>query len=141
VVINGSQQQFLVRDTKIGGRSKGSGTRCPPEWWALTPSPSWVPQHDAGVTINGGDVTATGLFVEHFQKDDVVWNGERRQTVFFQNELPYDAPDQTSWSARRRQRLGGLPGGPTRCNATRRGQRGRPGSLGAGERHRIPTRA
>ena len=49
--------------------------------------------------INGGDVTATGLFVGHFQKDDVIWNGERRRTVFFQNELPYDATDQTSWSA------------------------------------------
>ncbi len=52
---------------------------------------------DHGVVVSGDDVTATGLFVEHFQKDNVVWNGERGRTVFFQNELPYDAPDQASW--------------------------------------------
>jgi hypothetical protein len=52
---------------------------------------------DTGVVVNGDDVTATGLFVEHFQKDNVIWNGERGRTVFFQNELPYDAPDQAAW--------------------------------------------
>ncbi len=51
-----------------------------------------------GVVVNGDDVTATGLFVEHFQEYNVIWNGERGRTVFFQNELPYDAPDQASWS-------------------------------------------
>ncbi len=52
---------------------------------------------DNGVVVNGDDVTATGLFVEHFQKYNVIWNGERGRTVFFQNELPYDSPDQASW--------------------------------------------
>jgi hypothetical protein len=52
---------------------------------------------DTGVVVNGDDVTATGLFVEHYQKYNVVWRGERGRTVFFQNELPYDAPDQASW--------------------------------------------
>jgi hypothetical protein len=51
-----------------------------------------------GVIINGDDVTATGLFVEHYQQYNVIWNGERGRTVFFQNELPYDAPDQAAWS-------------------------------------------
>jgi hypothetical protein len=50
-----------------------------------------------GVVVNGDDVTATGLFVEHFQQYNVVWNGERGKTVFFQNELPYDAPNQAAW--------------------------------------------
>ncbi len=50
-----------------------------------------------GVVVNGNDVTATGLFVEHFQQYNVVWNGERGTTVFFQNELPYDAPNQAAW--------------------------------------------
>ena len=50
-----------------------------------------------GVIVNGNDVTATGLFVEHFQQYNVVWNGERGTTVFFQNELPYDAPNQAAW--------------------------------------------
>ena len=52
---------------------------------------------DHGVVVNGDDVTATGLFVEHFQKENVIWAGERGRTVFFQNELPYDAPDQAAW--------------------------------------------
>ncbi|MBT2502413.1 adenylyl cyclase [Curtobacterium sp. ISL-83] len=50
-----------------------------------------------GVVVNGDDVTATGLFVEHYQQYNVVWNGERGRTVFFQNELPYDAPNQAAW--------------------------------------------
>jgi hypothetical protein len=52
---------------------------------------------DTGVVVNGDDVTATGLFVEHYQKYNVVWNGEGGRTVFFQNELPYDAPNQAAW--------------------------------------------
>jgi hypothetical protein len=52
---------------------------------------------DTGVIVNGDDVTATGLFVEHYQRYDVIWNGERGRTVFFQNEMPYDPPDQASW--------------------------------------------
>jgi hypothetical protein len=52
---------------------------------------------DTGVVVNGDDVTATGLFVEHYQKYNVIWNGENGRTVFFQNELPYDAPDQAAW--------------------------------------------
>jgi hypothetical protein len=50
-----------------------------------------------GVVVNGDDVTATGLFVEHYQKFDVVWNGERGETIFFQNEMPYDPPSQAAW--------------------------------------------
>ncbi|QLG10642.1 adenylyl cyclase [Deinococcus sp. D7000] len=52
---------------------------------------------DHGVIVNGDDVTATGLFVEHYQKDQLIWNGERGQVVLFQNEMPYDAPSQAAW--------------------------------------------
>jgi hypothetical protein len=51
-----------------------------------------------GVVVNGDDVTATGLFVEHFQTYNTVWNGERGTTVLYQNELPYDPPTQADWS-------------------------------------------
>ncbi|MFK0171879.1 coagulation factor 5/8 type domain-containing protein [Streptomyces sp. NPDC090306] len=51
---------------------------------------------DYGIVVNGDDVLATGLFVEHFNKYDVQWNGERGRTVFFQNEKAYDAPDQAA---------------------------------------------
>ncbi|MFD9096677.1 coagulation factor 5/8 type domain-containing protein [Streptomyces collinus] len=51
---------------------------------------------DYGVVVNGDDVLCTGLFVEHFNKYDVQWNGERGRTVFFQNEKAYDAPNQAA---------------------------------------------
>ena len=51
-----------------------------------------------GVVVNGDDVTATGLFVEHFQTFNTVWNGERGTTVLYQNELPYDPPTQADWT-------------------------------------------
>lgn len=50
-----------------------------------------------GVVVNGNDVTATGLFVEHFQRYNTVWNGERGTTILYQNELPYDPPTQADW--------------------------------------------
>ncbi|WP_295815389.1 adenylyl cyclase [uncultured Deinococcus sp.] len=52
---------------------------------------------DQGVVVNGDDVTATGLFVEHYQKYQTVWNGERGKTIMFQNEMPYDPPNQAAW--------------------------------------------
>jgi hypothetical protein len=52
---------------------------------------------DNGLVVNGDDVTAYGLFVEHYQKAQVVWNGERGRTYFFQNEMPYDPPSQAAW--------------------------------------------
>ncbi|MFI8966892.1 discoidin domain-containing protein [Streptomyces sp. NPDC053493] len=51
---------------------------------------------DYGVRVYGDDVLATGLFVEHFNKYDVEWFGERGRTVFFQNEKAYDAPNQAA---------------------------------------------
>jgi hypothetical protein len=52
---------------------------------------------DTGLVVNGSNVTAYGLFVEHFQKTQVLWNGNGGRTYFFQNEMPYDPPDQASW--------------------------------------------
>ncbi|MGW2763521.1 discoidin domain-containing protein [Streptomyces sp. NPDC001275] len=48
---------------------------------------------DYGLRVNGNDVLATGLFVEHYNKYDVYWNGERGRTIFFQNEKAYDVPN------------------------------------------------
>ncbi|MEU1292741.1 discoidin domain-containing protein [Streptomyces sp. NPDC005840] len=48
---------------------------------------------DYGLKVNGNDVLATGLFVEHFNKYDVLWSGERGRTIFYQNEKAYDAPN------------------------------------------------
>jgi hypothetical protein len=50
-----------------------------------------------GLVVNGNNVTIYGLFVEHYQQYNVVWNGQGGRTYFFQNELPYDPPNQASW--------------------------------------------
>ncbi len=52
---------------------------------------------DTGVIVNGDNVTAYGLFVEHFQKTEVIWNGNGGRVIFFQNEMPYDPPSQAAW--------------------------------------------
>ncbi len=52
---------------------------------------------DTGVIVNGDHVSAYGLFVEHYQRFDVVWNGQDGEDVFFQNEMPYDPPSQSAW--------------------------------------------
>jgi hypothetical protein len=53
---------------------------------------------DTGVLVTGNDVVATGLFVEHYQKDEVLWSGQNGKIVFFQNEMPYDPPSQAAWT-------------------------------------------
>jgi hypothetical protein len=49
---------------------------------------------DNGMIVNGNNVEATGLFVEHYQKYEVTWNGQNGKVIFFQNEMPYDPPNQ-----------------------------------------------
>jgi len=53
---------------------------------------------DTGVVVNGDNVTAYGLFVEHYQKYEVIWNGNGGTDIFFQNEMPYDPPSQAAWT-------------------------------------------
>jgi hypothetical protein len=60
--------------------------------WTINPA-------DTGLVVNGAHVLATGLFVEHFRQYQVVWNGEDGRTIFFQNEMPYDVPDQAGWTS------------------------------------------
>jgi len=50
-----------------------------------------------GLVVDGDNVTATGLFVEHFQQYNVIWNGNGGEVIFFQNELPYDPPTQAAY--------------------------------------------
>ncbi len=52
---------------------------------------------DTGLIVNGDSVTAYGLFVEHYQKYEVIWNGNGGTEIFFQNEMPYDPPSQAAW--------------------------------------------
>ena len=50
-----------------------------------------------GLIVNGSNVTAYGLFVEHFQQYQTLWNGNGGTVFFYQSEMPYDPPDQNSW--------------------------------------------
>jgi hypothetical protein len=50
-----------------------------------------------GLVVNGNNVLATGLFVEHYQNYEVQWFGNGGETIFFQNEMPYDPPNQAAW--------------------------------------------
>ncbi|MFD5469117.1 RICIN domain-containing protein [Streptomyces sp. NPDC127105] len=52
---------------------------------------------DTGLVVNGDNVTMYGLFVEHYQKYQTVWNGNGGRTYFYQNEMPYDPPNQAAW--------------------------------------------
>jgi hypothetical protein len=103
----------LVQDVffRIGGATAGSATNALivnssnvilDDIWA------WRADHGAGVgwtlytsatgvTVNGSNVTAYGLAVEHFQKNEVVWSGQHGTDIFYQNEMPYDPPSQAAW--------------------------------------------
>jgi hypothetical protein len=96
---------------RIGGAQAGSATRSLvvnsnnvilDDIWA------WRADHGAGVgwtsntadtglVVNGDNATAYGLFVEHYQQYEVIWNGNGGTVVFFQNEMPYDPPSQAAW--------------------------------------------
>ena len=52
-----------------------------------------------GLVVNGNNVIAYGLFVEHHQQFQVLWNGNGGRTYFYQSEIPYDPPDQASYTS------------------------------------------
>ncbi len=59
---------------------------------------SWTSdQGNTGLIVNGNNVTAYGLAVEHYQQDEVIWNGQAGEVIFFQNENPYEVPSQSAW--------------------------------------------
>ena len=51
-----------------------------------------------GLIVNGDRVTIYGLFVEHHEQYQTLWNGNWGRVYFYQSELPYDAPSQAAWS-------------------------------------------
>jgi hypothetical protein len=71
-------------DHSLLGNGVGNG-------WTVNPSLS-------GLVVNGNDVTIYGLFVEHHEQYQTLWNGNWGRVYFYQSELPYDAPSQATWS-------------------------------------------
>jgi hypothetical protein len=77
----------IVDHTWIWRADHGSGVG-----WNLNTSAN-------GIVVNGNGVTIYGLLVEHHQQFQVLWNGNAGRTYFYQSEIPYDPPDQASYSS------------------------------------------
>jgi len=50
-----------------------------------------------GLVVNGEDVLIYGLFNEHNQEYQTLWNGNGGRVFFYQSEMPYDPPSAESW--------------------------------------------
>ena len=61
-----------------------------PTGWTINPCIN-------GIVVNSDNVTIYGLFVEHFQGFQTLWNGNSGSVYFYQSEEPYDVPNQESW--------------------------------------------
>ena len=96
---------------RVGGPSEGSASACMvinsndvlvDHTWL------WRADHGSGVgwdknrcanglIVNGDNVTVYGLFNEHFQEYQTLWNGENGRVYFYQSEMPYDPPSVDAW--------------------------------------------
>ena len=61
---------------------------------------------DYGIIVNGNDVTAYALMVEHFKKHETLWNGNRGKIYMYQCEIPYDVPSQEVWKSHNNSKNG-----------------------------------
>ncbi|WEK55047.1 MAG: discoidin domain-containing protein [Candidatus Cohnella colombiensis] len=50
-----------------------------------------------GLVVNGNDVTVYGLFNEHHNEYQTLWNGNGGKVYFYQSEIAYDVPSQAAW--------------------------------------------
>ncbi len=50
-----------------------------------------------GLVVNGNNVTIYGLFNEHHEEYQTLWNGNGGRVYMYQSEMPYEVPDQASW--------------------------------------------
>ncbi len=82
-----NSNDVIVDHTWIWRADHGSGVG-----WTVNPSAN-------GLVVNGNGVTIYGLFVEHYQEYQTLWNGNRGRVYFYQSEIPYDPPDQASYAS------------------------------------------
>jgi hypothetical protein len=99
--------------SRVGGEFKGTTTNCVTInandvigdnlwlWRAdhgTGSSPAWTGNpSQTGLEVNGDSVTIYGLFCEHHEQFQTLWNGNWGRVYFYQSELPYDAPSQAMW--------------------------------------------
>ncbi len=50
-----------------------------------------------GMCVYADNVSAYGLFSEHFKKNNVLWLGNGGNVTFYQSEIAYDVPSQARW--------------------------------------------
>jgi hypothetical protein len=55
-------------------------------------------QNKHGLVVKGDHVTIYGLFNEHFQGYQTLWEGEYGRTYFYQSEIPYHPPSLEVWN-------------------------------------------
>src|SRR5262249_30319047 len=60
--------------------------------WATNPTKN-------GLVVDGNNVTVYGLFNEHHEEYQTLWNGNGGRVYMYQSEMPYDVPDQSSWKS------------------------------------------
>ena len=96
---------------RVGGPSEGSAEKC----MVVNSSDvfidhTWIWRADHGngvgwdknkcangLVVNGDNVTVYGLFNEHFQEYQTLWNGNNGRVYFYQSEMPYDPPSVDAW--------------------------------------------
>ena len=92
-----------VGRTKVNLRINSSDTIVDHTWiWRADHGSGvgWAQNLSAnGLVVNGDRVTIYGLFVEHHQEFQVLWNGQAGRTYFYQSEIPYDPPGQPAWTS------------------------------------------
>ena len=118
VGVQGSKKNHVANATflfdvffRVGGSHEGSASNClvinsnnvyADHLWL------WRADHGEGIgwdknkcanglIVNGNDVTIYGLFNEHFQEYQTIWNGENGRVYFYQSEMPYDVPGNGAW--------------------------------------------
>lgn len=50
-----------------------------------------------GLVVKGDDVKIYGLFNEHHEGHQTLWDGEGGRVYMYQSEMPYDVPGQSAW--------------------------------------------
>ncbi|KAJ4393970.1 hypothetical protein N0V93_003187 [Gnomoniopsis smithogilvyi] len=67
--------------------------------WEINPTKN-------GIVVNGDRVIMYGLFNEHHQEYQTLWNGNEGRVYFYQSEIPYDPPHQDAYKSEGNSRNG-----------------------------------
>jgi hypothetical protein len=89
--VSGSQNDYLINQNYVilnqgevqTNNNSGNG-------YTTT---NWVAKDgETGAVVNGNNVTWQGIWLEHFKKTELTWNGEAGNVNFLENERPLTVP-------------------------------------------------